>query len=53
MNDEVSESKSIKMKPSIVFKAHRRAIEQGKTLGRWSEKVIEERAKEVMTEKID
>jgi len=36
-----------------VFKAHRRAIEQGTTLGRWSEEVIEERAKEVMTEKID
>ena len=43
MNDEVSESKSIKMKPSIVFKAHLRAIEQGKTLGRWLEEAIKER----------
>ena len=43
MNDEVRESKSIKMKPSIVRKAHIKAIEQGKTLGRWVEDAIEEK----------
>ena len=37
MNDEVRQSRSIKMKPSIVRKAHLKAIEQGKTLGRWIE----------------
>ncbi|MBA7562817.1 hypothetical protein ES708_04470 [subsurface metagenome] len=43
MNDEVRESKSIKMKPSIVRKAHLKAIEQGKRLGRWVEDAIEEK----------
>ena len=43
MNDEVRESKSIKMKPSIVRKAHHKAIEEGKTLGRWLEEAIEEK----------
>ena len=43
MNDEVRESKSIKMKPSIVRRAHLKAIEQGKTLGRWVEDAIEEK----------
>ena len=37
------ESKSIKMKSSIVRKAHLKAIEQGKTLGRWVENAIEEK----------
>jgi len=43
MNNEVRESKSIKMKPSIVRKAHIKAVEQGKTLGRWVEDAIEEK----------
>ena len=43
MNDEIRESKSIKMKPSIVFKAHQKAKKEGKTLGRWLEEAIEER----------
>jgi len=43
MNDEARELKSIKMKPSIVRKAHLKAIEEGKTLGRWIEDAIEER----------
>ena len=43
MDDEARESKSIKMKPSIVRKAHLKAIEQGKTLGRWIEDAIEEK----------
>ena len=43
MNDEVRESKSIKMRPSIVRKAHQKAKEEGKTLGRWIEEAIEEK----------
>jgi hypothetical protein len=43
MNDEARESKSIKMKPSIVRKAHIKVIEQGKTLGRWVEEAIDEK----------
>ena len=43
MNDEVRESKSIKMKPSVVRKAHLKPIEQGKRLGRWVENAIEEK----------
>jgi len=43
MNDEARESKSIKMKPSIVRKAHQKASEEGKTLGRWIEDAIEEK----------
>ena len=43
MNDEARESKSIKMKPSIVRRAHLKAIEEGKTLGRWVEDAIEEK----------
>jgi len=43
MNGEVRQSKSIKMKPSIVLKAHHEAIEEGKSLGRWIEDSIEEK----------
>ncbi|MBA7623039.1 hypothetical protein ES703_30430 [subsurface metagenome] len=43
MNDEARESKHIKMKPSIVRKAHQKAKEEGKTLGRWIEEAIEEK----------
>jgi predicted HicB family RNase H-like nuclease len=43
VNEETGESKHIKMKPSIVRKAHHQAIEQGKTLGRWIEDAIEEK----------
>ena len=35
--------RSIKMRPSIVRKAHSKAIEQGETLGRWIEEAIEEK----------
>jgi len=41
--NEVRESKSIRVKPSIVRKAHLKAVEQGKTLGRWIEDAIEEK----------
>lgn len=37
MNNEVRVSRGIKMKPSILRKAHHQAIEEGKTLGRWIE----------------
>jgi len=43
MNDEVRETAHIKMRPSIVRRAHQKAKEQGKTLGRWLEDVIEEK----------
>jgi len=43
MNDEVRETAHIKMMPSIVRKAHQKAKEQGKTLGRWLEDAIEEK----------
>ena len=43
MNEEVRESKSIKMKPSIVRKAHHAAIKEGKSLGRLIEDAIEEK----------
>ncbi len=41
MNNEARVTKSIKMKRRIVRKAHIKAIEQGKTLGRWVEDAIE------------
>jgi len=43
MNDEVRETAHIKMRPSIVRKAHQEAKKQGKTLGRWLEDTIEEK----------
>ena len=43
MNDEVRETAHIKMMPSIVRKAHQKAKEQSKTLGRWLEDAIEEK----------
>ena len=43
MNEEVRKPKSIKMRPSIVHKAQQKAREEGKTLGRWIEDVIEEK----------
>lgn len=43
MNEEARESRSIKIKPSILRNAHHAAIEEGKSLGRWIEDVIEEK----------
>ena len=43
MNNEIRVSKSIRMKPSVVRKAHLKTIEQGKTLDRWLEEAIEEK----------
>ena len=45
MCDEVRESRSIKMKRSVVREAHRKAIESGETLGRWIEDAIKEKIK--------
>ena len=43
MNDEVREPKHIRMRPSIVRRAHQEAKEEGETLGRWVEDAIEEK----------
>jgi predicted HicB family RNase H-like nuclease len=43
MNDEVRESKSIKMRPSVVKKARIEAVTSNKTLGEWLEEAIEEK----------
>jgi len=43
MNNETRESKHIKMRPSIVRKAHQKAKKEGKMLGRWIEDAIEEK----------
>jgi len=51
MNDEVRETAHIKMMPSIVRKAHQKAKEEGKTLGRWLEDTIEEKLKREREEK--
>ena len=42
-DEETRESRSIKIKPSILRNAHHEAIEAGKTLGRWIEEAIEEK----------
>ena len=43
MNDEVRKSRSIKIKPILLRKAHIRAIESEKRLGLWLEEAIEEK----------
>ena len=43
MNDEVRKSRTIKVKPSILRKAHIAAIESRKRLGQWVEEAIEGR----------
>ncbi|MBA7653094.1 hypothetical protein ES703_60936 [subsurface metagenome] len=43
MSAKARELKHIKMKPTIVRKAHLKANEQGKTLGRWLKDAIEEK----------
>ncbi len=41
---DVRDSKNTKTKPSIMRKTHHKAIEDSKTLGRWMEEAIEEKA---------
>ena len=43
MNDEIRKSRTIKIKPSILRKAHITAIESQKRLGQWLEEAIEEK----------
>ncbi|MFC2026844.1 hypothetical protein ACFLUX_02595 [Chloroflexota bacterium] len=43
MEDEPRQGRSIKIKPSILRKAHHRAIELNKRLGHWVEEAIEEK----------
>ena len=44
VNEEVRKSTGIKLKPSIVRKARVRAVLSDKTLGKWFEEVIDEKA---------
>ena len=43
MDKETRGSRSIKIKPSILRKAHHRAIESQKRVGEWLEEAIEEK----------
>jgi len=42
-SEEIRRSRSIKIKPSTLRKAHHRAIESQKRVGKWVEEVIEEK----------
>jgi len=44
MAEEARQGRSIKIKPSVLRKAHHRAIESQKRLGGWVEEAIEEKA---------
>lgn len=44
MAEEPRQGRSIKVRPSILRKAHHRAIESQKRLGEWLEEAIEEKA---------
>ena len=43
MNEESRQSRNIKIKPSILRKAHHCAIESQKRLGEWLEEAIDEK----------
>ena len=43
MNDEERKSRTIRIKPSILQEAHKRAKREGKTVGRWIEDAIVEK----------
>ena len=43
MDEESRRSRNIKIKPSILRKAHHRAIESQKRVGEWVEEAIEEK----------
>jgi len=45
MDKEIRQSRSMKIKPSVLRKAHHRAIESQKRLGEWVEAAIEEKIK--------
>ena len=44
MAEETRQGRSIKVKPSVLRKAHHRAIESQKRLGEWIEEAVEEKA---------
>jgi len=44
MAEEARQGRSIKIRPSILRKAHHRAIESQKRLGEWMEEAIQEKA---------
>jgi len=43
MDEEIKQSRSIKIRPTILRKAHHRAIESQKRLGEWVEEAIEDK----------
>ena len=43
MDEEIRRSRSVKIRPSILRKAHYRAIELQKRVGEWVEEAIEEK----------
>ena len=43
MDMEIRRSRSVKIKPSVLRKAHHRAIESHKRIGEWIEETIEEK----------
>jgi len=51
MDEEIRQPRSIKIRPSILRKAHHRAIESEKRLGEWLEEVIEEKLEREEREK--
>jgi len=42
-DEETRESRSIKIKPSILRNVHHTAIEEGKSLGQWIEEAIDKK----------
>ncbi len=43
MDEKVRQSRSIKIKPNVLRKAHHSAIESQKRLGEWLEEAIDEK----------
>ena len=43
MDREIRQSRSMKIRPSVLRKAHHRAIESQKRVGEWVEEAIEEK----------
>ena len=43
MDEEIRQSRSIKLKPTILRKAHYSAIESRKRLGKWIEEAVEDK----------
>ena len=45
MDREIRQSRSVKIRPSVLRKAHHRAIESQKRIGEWLEEAVEEKIK--------